>query len=135
MSETITNPVENKPSTNPQTAQTQPETSSNTSNPPVNSTTAVVEGGMRTQFESRKRGAPKGNRNASKRLKWLESYDLSSPEGVRAFLAEVARATWTGVLGSRQASALNGTVRLLLDNELLPELNRRLKALEGVKAE
>ena len=34
----------------------------------------------------RKRGGQVGNGNAKKTLAWVESYDLTSPEGVRNFL-------------------------------------------------
>lgn len=78
-------------------------------------------------------GAPAGNHNAKKSLAWLEGYDLTSPDGVRSFLAEIAKNTWTGELGSRQAGALNGTMRLLLEHELLPELERRIAMLEKAK--
>src|SRR5208282_1607324 len=71
-------------------------------------------------------GAPKGNVNGKKCLEWLESYDLSSMDGVHSFLAEIVKRTWTGELGSRQAGALNGTMRLLLEHELLPELEKRI---------
>ena len=74
-----------------------------------------------------------GNQNAKKSLAWLEEYDLSSPEGVRGFLEEVIKHTWTGDLGTRAAGALNGSVRLMLEHELLPELEKRLKSLEDNK--
>lgn len=76
-------------------------------------------------------GAPRSNGNAKKSLVWLESYDLSSPDGVRGFLQEIIKRSWTGELGSRAAGALNGTMRLLLEHELLPELEKRIKALEN----
>lgn len=89
------------------------------------------EGAGRTQINLG--GAPRGNGNAKKRLPWLESYDLTSPEGVRGFLQEIVKATWTGELGSRQAGAMNGTVRLLLEHEVLPILEARIKVLEDNK--
>lgn len=76
-------------------------------------------------------GAREGNENAKKKLMWLEGYDLQSPAGIHRFLAEVIKATWTGELGSRAAGALNGTMRLLLENEILPQVERRLKLLEA----
>lgn len=79
----------------------------------------------------RKRGGQPRNGNAKKSLEWLDSYDLSSPDGVRAFLQEIIKRSWTGELGSRAAGALNGTMRLLLEHELLPELEKRIKALEN----
>lgn len=78
-------------------------------------------------------GAPKGNENAKKSLAWLESYDLSSSDGVRGFLQEIIKHTWDGSLGSRQAGALNGTMRLLLEHDLLPELEKRISDLEKAK--
>jgi hypothetical protein len=78
-------------------------------------------------------GAPAGNRNGAKSLPWLESYDLASSDGVRGFLVQIVRRTWTGELGSRQAGALNGTMRLILEHDLLPELEKRIKSLEGMK--
>ncbi|MGA2460182.1 MAG: hypothetical protein ABSF82_02045 [Candidatus Bathyarchaeia archaeon] len=71
-----------------------------------------------------------GNQNAKKTLAWVDSFDLSSQEGVRQFLAEVVKATWTGDLGSRAAGALNGSLRLLLEHEVLPQLEARIKVLE-----
>jgi hypothetical protein len=79
------------------------------------------------------RGGQPGNRNAQKSLVWLDEYDLTTPEGVRGFLGEVIKHTWTGDLGTRQASALNGSVRLMLEHEILPLLEARIKALEEAK--
>jgi hypothetical protein len=45
----------------------------------------------------------------------------------------MVKRTWTGELGSRQAGALNGTMRLLLENEVLPQLEARIKSLENNK--
>ncbi len=79
-------------------------------------------------------GAPAGNKNAKKSLAWLESYDLTSAEGIRLFLVELIRRTWIGELGTRQAGALNGSMRLLLEHELLPQLERRIEIIEkGLK--
>jgi len=89
-----------------------------------------VKGG-RTQIN--RGGAPHGNGNAKKTPAWLESYDLSTSEGVRSFLQEIIKHTWTGELGTRAASALNGSVRLMLEHELLPELEKRIKSLEDNK--
>ena len=86
---------------------------------------------LRTQFNSKRGcGAPVGNENAKKRLKWLDKYDLSSPEGVESFLHEVIQRTWTGDLGTRAAGALNGSLRILLEHLTLPDLEKRVKALE-----
>ncbi|MGA3405004.1 MAG: hypothetical protein ABSD49_04660 [Candidatus Bathyarchaeia archaeon] len=89
--------------------------------------------GKSGRTQNNRGGAPRGNVNAKKSLVWLESYALSSPDGVRGFLAEMVKRTWTGELGSRQAGALNGTMRLLLENEVLPQLEARIKSLENNK--
>ena len=59
-----------------------------------------------------RRGAPAGN--AKKRVPWLDSHDLNSPEGAQAFLQEIVKLILTGQIGARQASPLNGTINLLL---------------------
>ena len=86
----------------------------------------------RTQIKSR-RGAPLGNQNACKLLLWQDNYDLSSTNGIRDFLSEVVKATWTGALGTRAAGALNGSLRLLLEVCEFPELEKRIVELEKVK--
>lgn len=75
-------------------------------------------------------GAPAGNGNAKKTLAWLDSYDLSTPEGVDGFLQEVIKRTWTGELGTRAAGALNGSLRILLEHLTLPSLEKRITELE-----
>ena len=104
-------------------------------------------GSGRTQNESRKsvvrvsgseltravRGGQRGNRNAVKSLPWLEEYDLSTPEGVKKFLAEVVKKTWSGELGTRAASALNGSIRLMFEHGFLPEVVARIEELEKAK--
>jgi hypothetical protein len=71
-----------------------------------------------------------GNSNAKKSLDWLDSYDLSTPGGVDGFLQEVIKRTWTGELGTRAAGALNGSLRILLEHQLLPALEKRIAELE-----
>ena len=85
----------------------------------------------RVHKSTRREGGQPGNRNASKCLPWAESYDLASPDGVHRFLAEIVKHIWTGELGTRQAGALNGTMRLLLEYDMLPELRRRIDSLEA----
>jgi len=75
-------------------------------------------------------GAPAGNENAKKSLAWLDTYDLSTPEGVDGFLQEVIKRTWTGELGTRAAGALNGSLRILLEHLTLPALEKRITELE-----
>jgi len=75
-------------------------------------------------------GAPKGNLNGQKTLAWLESFDLSTPVGIEAFMVEAAKALWTGRLGSRTAGALNGLLRILLEHLSLPALEARISELE-----
>ena len=81
-----------------------------------------------------RQGAPYGNENAKKTLEWLDSYDLSTPAGLDAFMQEVVRQVWTGELGTRAASSINGTLRLLLEHMTLPALEKRIELLEqGVR--
>jgi hypothetical protein len=63
-------------------------------------------------------------------LPWLDSYELTTPEGVDLFLREVIRATWEGRLGTRAAGALNGSLRILLEHMTLPALQKRIEELE-----
>jgi hypothetical protein len=76
------------------------------------------------------RGGQLGNRNAVKALEWLDSYDLSTPAGLDAFMQEVVKQVWTGELGTRAASSINGTLRLLLEHMTLPSLEKRIEELE-----
>ena len=76
------------------------------------------------------RGGQLGNRNAVKALEWLDSYDLSTPAGLDAFMQEVVRQVWRGELGTRAASSINGTLRLLLEHMTLPALEKRVEMLE-----
>jgi hypothetical protein len=86
----------------------------------------------RTQFKS-KRGAPIRNANAVKALAWENGFDLSDSVGIRSFLEEVVRAVWEGRLGTRAASSLNGSLRLMFELCELPQLEERVAELEKVK--
>lgn len=77
------------------------------------------------------RGGQPANRNAAKTLEWLGKYDLSTAEGVEAFMGEVIKATWEGRLGTRQAGALNGSLRILLEHMTFPALEKRIELLEA----
>jgi len=88
---------------------------------------------LRTQ--NSRRESMKGNVNAKKSLVWLKDYDLSSVEGSRRFLQELIKRTWTGQLGTRAAGALNGSLRLLLEHEVLPQLEKRISDLEEKHSE
>jgi len=77
------------------------------------------------------RGGQLGNRNAVKALEWLDSYDLSTPGGLDSFMQEVVRQVWRGELGTRAASSINGTLRLLLEHMTLPSLEKRIEMLEA----
>jgi hypothetical protein len=77
------------------------------------------------------RGGQLGNRNAVKALEWLDSYDLSTPVGLDSFMQEVVRQVWRGELGTRAASSINGTLRLLLEHMTLPALEKRIEQLEA----
>ena len=46
---------------------------------------------------------------------WVK-YALDSRETVDQFLIDTLKMTWTGKLGTRQASAINGTTRLLMES-------------------
>jgi hypothetical protein len=66
-----------------------------------------------------------GNLPAKKAPPWLDSYDLDTYAGVDAFTKELLKATWTGVLGTRQgvlgtrqAADCLATLRLLLERRL-----------------
>jgi len=76
------------------------------------------------------RGGQVGNENAKKALTWLDSYDLSTPAGLDGFMQEVVRQVWMGELGTRAASSINGTLRLLLEHMTLPSLEKRISELE-----
>jgi hypothetical protein len=70
-----------------------------------------------------------GKQNARKSLPWNFEYDFSKPVEVLEFLGEVVKATWTGELGTRQASALNNACHILL--EFNPNV-QRLKEIEEI---
>jgi hypothetical protein len=77
------------------------------------------------------RGGQLGNQNALKALVWEDTYDLSKPEGIRRFLVEVIKAVWEGRLGTRAASSLNGSLRLIFELVELPELEKRIEQMEA----
>jgi hypothetical protein len=45
-------------------------------------------------------------------------------------MQEVVRQVWMGELGTRAASSINGTLRLLLEHMTLPSLEKRISELE-----
>ena len=55
-----------------------------------------------------------GNKNAKKAPAWI-SYSLDSRENLDHFLTDMIEATWTGRLGTRQASTINAATKLLLE--------------------
>ena len=77
------------------------------------------------------RGGQLGNQNALKALVWEDNYDLSNPNGIRRFLVEVIKAVWEGKLGTRAASSLNGSLRLIFELVELPELEKRIEQMEA----
>ncbi|MGO9645484.1 MAG: hypothetical protein ACLPY5_12130 [Candidatus Bathyarchaeia archaeon] len=89
----------------------------------------------RTQNDShgRSEGGQLGNQNAVKALVWENGLNLNNPDGLRDFLAEVIRAVWTGKLGTRAASSLNGSLRLMFELCTLPQLEERVTQLEKAK--
>jgi hypothetical protein len=69
--------------------------------------------------------------NGKKSLEWLESYDLSTAEGIDGFIKEAIKHIWMGDLGTRQAGALNGALHILLtEGKALVDLERRIQQLE-----
>jgi hypothetical protein len=46
-------------------------------------------------------------------------------------MQEVVRQVWRGELGTRAASSINGTLRLLLEHMTLPALEKRIEMLEA----
>ncbi|MCX6658956.1 MAG: hypothetical protein NTX81_01050, partial [Candidatus Bathyarchaeota archaeon] len=55
-----------------------------------------------------------GNKNAKKAPAWI-SYSLDTKENLDRFLTDMIKATWTGKLGTRQASTINAAVKVLLE--------------------
>ncbi|MGO9645878.1 MAG: hypothetical protein ACLPY5_14175 [Candidatus Bathyarchaeia archaeon] len=82
---------------------------------------------------SRGEGGQPGNQNALKAMTWENGFDLSKSSGIREFLAEVIRAVWEGRLGTRAASSLNGSLRLMFELCELPDLEKRIAELEKMK--
>ena len=65
--------------------------------------------------KQRKGGAPKDNINAKRKpLAWIK-YDLDSNDNLDLFIQDVIKATWMNKLDTRSASALNGSIRLLME--------------------
>jgi len=56
----------------------------------------------------RRRGRPQ------KSPPWIK-YELKTREDLDRFLVDAIRLTWTGKLGTRQASSVNGSIRLLME--------------------
>ena len=56
----------------------------------------------------RRRGRPQ------KSPPWIK-YELKTREDLDRFLVDAIKASWTGKLGTRQASAVNGSIRLLME--------------------
>ena len=63
----------------------------------------------------RRGGSRKGAGRKRKAPAWI-NYELSTKELVERFLVDTLRMTWTSKLGTRQASAINGTTRLLMES-------------------
>jgi len=68
-----------------------------------------------------------------KALAWENGFNLSNSAGIRGFLEEVIRAVWEGRLGTRAASSLNGSLRLMFELCELPDLEKRIVELEKMK--
>jgi len=63
----------------------------------------------------RRGGAPRGNKNARRHSPWVD-YPLDTRENLDRLIQDTIKGAWTGQLGTRQASAINGSVRLLLES-------------------
>lgn len=70
-------------------------------------------GSSRTHNRNTRMARPK-NQSARKALPWI-GYDLDSSENCDRFIQDLLKATWTGKLGTRQASTCLAAVRLLLE--------------------
>ena len=75
-------------------------------------------------------GAPVGNVNALKSLPWVASYDLSTPAGIDSFLQLLVQMVWTGKLGSRSASSINGSLKILIEHLELSQLEKQVEELK-----
>jgi hypothetical protein len=80
---------------------------------------------------SRRRGAQSQNLNRQLRLRWLESYDLSTVEGINEVLREATRRLWTGELGSRTGDTLVRLLNLLKEGMETADIEERLEQLEA----
>ena len=77
----------------------------------ISDSVAIVDGAD-SLSEREKDAKPWSHRLDS--LAWTETFDLDSVQGLRSFLREVVKRTWTGELGTRQAAAINVSVKMLL---------------------
>ncbi len=80
--------------------------------------------------EKKRRGAPRNNLNAQKRLVWLEQYDLSTGDGITEVLKELIRQTWQGKIGTRQASALTTALKQLMEQVAIEPALKKLEELQ-----
>jgi uncharacterized protein YidB (DUF937 family) len=76
---------------------------------------------------SKKRGAPTGNLNRTKKLVWLEKYDLGSEAGIAEVLRQLIIQGWEGKIGTRQMSAITTALKLLLDEVVNAPMTRKLE--------
>ena len=83
--------------------------------------------------ERKRRGAPLGNLSRTKKLVWLEKYDLTSPAGITEVLQELIREAWQGNIGTRQASAITSALKLLMEQVEFEPALKRVQELERTR--
>jgi len=64
----------------------------------------------------RKRGGQPHNLNGLKRCEWSADFDLTSLQGILAFLRALVKSAYSGSIGSRQVGCINSTVALILQH-------------------
>jgi hypothetical protein len=77
-------------------------------------TNKLTEKSQNQRTHKRIRGSQRDNKNAKKAPPWI-SYPLDLRENLDRFITDMIKATWTGRLGTRQASTINAATKLLLD--------------------
>jgi hypothetical protein len=81
-----------------------------------------------------RRGAPRGNGNAKKGIQLPDWLKLETSDEILTFIRTILIPyTLSGQIGSRQAGAVNNSVKVLLEFGRLEDLERRVLELEKVK--
>jgi hypothetical protein len=83
---------------------------------------------------TRREGGQPGNGNAKKRIELPAWLKLDSAESILKFMRTILiPGTLSGKIGTRAASAVNTSLKILLDYESLQEIEARLSRLEADK--